>query len=46
MALAGRFGAAVFAGCGWEGRGKDCVIVAKHLETFQFHLFPNRKTKC
>lgn len=35
-----------FADCGWEGRGKNCVIVAKHLETFQFHLFPNRNAKC
>lgn len=45
-------------GSGWKIRGchlqtedgsevgKDCVIVPKHLETFQFHLFPNRKTKC
>lgn len=24
----------------------DCATVAKHLETLQFHLFPNRKTKC
>ena len=52
VALAGRLGAALFlqivngvcvvAG----GREWDCATVAKHLETLQFHLFPNRKTKC
>ena len=48
VALAGRVGAAVFLqivnGVG-GGRDWDCATVAKHLETLQFHLFPNRKTK-
>ena len=54
-ALAGRLGAAGFVCRLWmcggvcvaRGGGEwDCATVAKHLETLQFHLFPNRKTKC
>lgn len=31
-----------------DGRkeGKDCVIAESNLKLFQFHLLPNRKTKC
>lgn len=51
VALAGSLGAAVFLQivngvCVVGGGEWDCATVAKHLETRQFHLFPNGKTKC